>query len=98
MCERWDDFGAFLSDMGPRPPMCTIDRIDVEGHYDPGNCRWATKKTQANNKRTNVHITVGGVTKTLQEWADKTGIGACTIRNRMVSGWPIGRLLDPVRR
>lgn len=52
VCERWHDFPAFLADVGERPsPELTLDRINNDGNYEPGNVRWATRKQQAANQR-----------------------------------------------
>src|ERR1035437_5533989 len=70
MCQRWfDSFFAFLTDMGPRPNGLTIDRINNDGNYEPGNCRWATMKEQCSNRRSNVMLEYNGKTMTLRQWS-----------------------------
>jgi hypothetical protein len=51
VCDRWREFANFFADMGERPPRLTIDRIDTDGNYEPGNCRWATYSEQNFNNR-----------------------------------------------
>lgn len=71
VCERWNDFLNFIEDMGRRPDGYSLDRIDVNGNYEPSNCRWATNKVQATNRRTVIMLTFDGVSDYLPNWADK---------------------------
>ncbi len=94
VCERWaSSFSSFVDDMGQRPDGTTLERIDTNGHYEPGNCRWATQVEQQNNRRNNRRIEHGGESLTLAEWARRTGINQSTIWLRLRAGWTPERAL-----
>lgn len=99
VCDRWlHDFQSFYSDMGDPPgDDYSLERINVNGNYEPGNCTWATAREQQLNKRTNNRITYLGVTKTLTEWAEETGINRKTLQTRIDRlKWPIEKALGKV--
>jgi len=89
ICERWHKFENFLEDMGERPPGTTLERIDVNGYYEPGNCRWATRLEQGNNKRNNRFIDCFGKRVTLAEAERITGVPQHTIAARIKRGWSV---------
>jgi hypothetical protein len=86
--DRWKkSFYDFMSDMGHRPSRGhSIDRINNDGNYEPGNCRWATKTQQTRNMRKNRVITIDGVTKTAKEWAIDSGLNYMTFLSRIYRG------------
>lgn len=96
ICDRWlQGFEFFYADMGERPDEMTLDRYpDMNGNYEPGNCRWATNAQQVNNRRTNRRIEWRGDVKTVAEWAGVTGISIGNICNRLKLGWAIERALS----
>lgn len=90
LCARWEEFENFLADMGHPPPKHSIDRIDNEGDYEPGNCRWATKIQQMNNRRDNPLLSHAGFTRTIAEWSRVTGIPRYLIYDRIFNrGWSV---------
>ncbi len=100
VCERWaTDFLNFLADMGRRPsPDHSIDRIDNDGNYEPGNCRWATRSEQARNRRSSRFIEFNGKSMTLAAWADESGVNMRALHLRLKNGWPLERALtEPLR-
>lgn len=97
VCDRWRTYENFIEDMGVRPSKdLSIDRIDNDGHYEPGNCRWATDKEQARNKRNTIIIEHLGEKKTVPEWSEITGVKECTIRERLRHGLSAEEALKPV--
>jgi len=93
VCSQWDDFAAFLADMGEAPPGMSLERIDNDGNYEPANCRWASPLEQGRNRSTNRPLTLNGTTLCLIEWAEQLGINAATIAMRKTKGWSDERAL-----
>lgn len=91
VCERWrHSYDNFLSDLGRAPSKKhSIDRINVNGNYEPGNCRWATAKQQANNTTKNRYISYLGITKSASDWALEVGMKQATIIARLNRGWSV---------
>ena len=101
VCARWlDSFWAFLSDMGPRPDRASsIDRIDNDGNYEPGNCRWATRSEQARNTRNSVYVDHGGRRVLLCELCEERGLSLSLVYARLNLGWPLeDALTRPARQ
>lgn len=95
----WSGFDQFWADMGPTwTEGATLDRIDCDGPYSKENCRWASPREQANNRRDNVFITTPNGRMTVVQASETFGIAANTIFARIRYGWPEARLLEPVRK
>lgn len=93
VCEEWKYFTNFLSDMGERPNGKSIDRIDVNGNYEPSNCRWATTKEQQNNLRNNRKVVYNGKTLTITELAEIFDIDRYVLYARLKrAGWNIEKV------
>ncbi len=100
VCARWSTFALFYADMGPRPSSRhTLDRVDTNGDYEPGNCRWATRTEQADNKRNSHMVTAFGETKTMSRWAHQFGLSPGTLDSRITRlGWSAERAMTaPLR-
>lgn len=101
VCDEWrTDFAAFLAHVGPRPSSKhSIDRIDNDRGYEPGNVRWATMKEQCRNRRNNHYITIGTETMALAAWLERMGMSEPSYRYRKSKGWTDEKVLTtPPRR
>ena len=98
ICERWLEFKNFFEDMGRRPSSNhSIDRIDVDGYYEPSNCRWTTLKVQQRNRSNNVIFTFNGVTASLAELCEINGCKYKTVHMRMSKGASLNEAMIPGR-
>lgn len=88
VCQEWDSFSAFLADMGERPDGHSLDRIDNDKGYCKENCRWSDSKQQVRNRACSRRITAFGITLTLPEWSERTGLHRSTIYHRLAKGMP----------
>lgn len=93
VCERWKTFENFLSDMGSKPAEMSIERIDVNGDYEPSNCRWATVLEQNNNTRANRVVDFRGQRLTVSQACRAAGVNRKTVSTRLHRGWAIERAL-----
>jgi hypothetical protein len=95
VCERWNDFNNFLADMGPRPcSRHTIERIDNNGNYEPGNCRWATMKEQNRNRRNTLMVKFRGSQMPLIEACELAGNDYNRVHHRISAGWDVLRAIE----
>lgn len=95
VCERWKDFAIFFADMGERPSSAhTLERIDGNGNYEPGNCKWATKADQNRNKCDNRYIEYKGQRLTVMDASKLAGLSFGGLKFRLNQGWDIDRAME----
>jgi hypothetical protein len=95
VCDRWRDYINFKADMGATYARgLSIERNDNDGHYEPGNCRWATRKEQARNRRSSFLVDFAGSRRPLIEWTEYFRLSFSTVYQRIkVLGWPVDEAL-----
>lgn len=93
VCARWRTFQNFVADMGLRPAGTSIERVNQNGNYEPGNCRWATPKEQARNTSRSIIVSIDGAMMCLKDWAQENGVRYNTIVVRLARGWDLKEAL-----
>ena len=95
VCDSWNSFENFYKDMGDKPtPNHSIERINNDGNYCKENCRWATKKEQQRNHRGNKVLSFEGLSLTVAEWVEKTGVTRAMIDYRLAKGFSMNKVLS----
>jgi len=93
VCDRWQLFAAFLADMGLAPLGRSLDRINTNGNYEPGNCRWSTDKEQQNNRWNTIRIDVEGRSISLSDLAEIAGMPPPRLIARLKGGWTVAEAI-----
>jgi len=94
LAECWNRYEQFIADVGRRPgPNYSLERNNVNGNYEPSNCRWATTWEQSRNRRDNRFVTYKNETMCVTDWSERTGISVATISDRLDRGWDIEKAL-----
>lgn len=96
VCEEWSgSFQAFRewAHSNGYAEDLTLDRIDYKGNYEPSNCKWVSRKAQANNRSSNTILELNGTKQTVSQWSEETGLSATCISQRLADGWSVERTL-----
>lgn len=94
VCPEWVSFEGFYKSMGLKPEGLSLERKDVNGNYEPSNCKWATASEQNRNKRNVPMIVYNGKAQCLRAWSEDTGIDYRKIHKRISKfGWSVERAL-----
>jgi|ERR1700730_477973 len=94
VCERWDSFQNFMLDMGKKPnPKFVIERDEVNGNYEPTNCRWISRKDQGRNKRNSVFVTYQGKKMLLIDLVEELGLSRNAVYQRLKLGWTLAQAI-----
>lgn len=95
VCDEWHDFLCFVNDMGIRPHGYQIDRVDNDGNYEPGNCKWVTPTQNARNRNRSVKYMYKGEIRTMMEISEMTGINFKCLYARLIHlKWPLEKAIS----
>ena len=90
---RFETFTSFIQELGPRPQGLTLERIDNNGHYEPGNVRWDTRRQQSCNKRNTKRYQYNGKCLSVMQWAEELNLPYAALYARLHRGWNVEKAL-----